>query len=467
MKQSSEVTKARRKLFDKEIRDKNKRSDKLLKIVTEQRMKLKFMVRVVDFIKYNLIIDETISKLKKRWYSTHQNKFTGLRAHSRSDAGLLNPDSVITNLSDYSLSEVEKLALANGLKFSLPPKRLKAGNYLASFELLYNDLSKSLFNGDSEQEVFFKERLSDIGYSSYFNFNMSRHSLLNIPRDQYKALVTLSKNKDVIITNPDKGSGVVILNKTDYVKKMEEIINDTTKFKLCNNQDLYEVSRKIERKVRNFLLRNLKKPGLISDEEYKKLYPNGSHIGVLYGLPKVHKRDVPTRPICSAIGTSTYELGKFLSKIIKPAAACSLGTDLDNTFSFVEQISNQNLSNPFMVSFDVRSLFTNIPLKKTILICLDRLYRGDPAIRPYISEKTLEGLLKLCVCDNTFVFNGKVYQQIDGVAMGSSLGPILANIYMAHLEEEFFFKNSLPFSPTFYRRYVDDTFCLFTTFSSF
>ena len=180
---------------------------------------------------------------------------------------------------------------------------------------------------------------------------------------------------------------------------------------------------------------------------------NGSHIGVLYGLPKAHKRDVPTRPICSVIGTSTYELGKFLSQIIKPAATCSLGTDLDNTFSFVEQISKQNLSNMVMVSFDVRSLFTNIPLRKTIRICLDRLYRGDPAIRPYIPEKTLEGLLKLCVCDNTFVFNGKIYQQTDGVAMGSSLGPLLANIYMAHLEEEFMLKNNHIFSPTFYRIY--------------
>ena len=108
-------------------------------------------------------------------------------------------------------------------------------------------------------------------------------------------------------------------------------------------------------------------------------------------------------------------------------------------------------------------MFTNIPLKKTIGICLDRLYRGDPAIRPYIPEKTLEGLLKLCVCDNTFVFNGRIYQQTDGVAMGSSLGPLLANIYMAHLEEEFLLKNNLLFSPTFYRRYVDDTFCLFRT----
>ena len=126
LKRSSEVMKARRKLLDKEIRDKNKRIERLSKIVTEQRMQLKSLVRVVDYIKYSQIIDETVSELKIHWHSIHQNKFNNLRTHSRSDAGLLDPESIITNLSDYSLSEVEKLALANGLKFSLPSEETQS-----------------------------------------------------------------------------------------------------------------------------------------------------------------------------------------------------------------------------------------------------------------------------------------------------------------------------------------------------
>ena len=184
---------------------------------------------------------------------------------------------------------------ANGLKFTLPPKKLKSGSYLANFEVLFKNLSDSKFHGTDEDEIYFRESLSDIAYSSYFNNNMSRSSLSNIPREQYVAPFLesntyLSKNKDIIITNPDKGSGVVILNRTDYIKKMEEIVNDTTKFKVHNDQDLYRVSRRIERKVRKFLLEHLKKPGLLSDDEYKKLYPNGTHISVLYGLPKVTSR---------------------------------------------------------------------------------------------------------------------------------------------------------------------------------
>ena len=455
---STEIRKARRKLLDTEIRSKEKHLSKLSKLLFQQRDYLKSAVRSIDYVKCRIFIDDAVSKLKVIWYNTHRQKFIKLRFNSRTDAGLLCPDSVITNLSDYPLSEVEKLALANGLKFSLPPSKLKSGSYLANFEILYQNLSGSDFKGNEGDEVSKRNFIRD---NLLVLLTMSRRSLLNIPRDQYNALLELSKNEDIIITCPDKGSGIVILNKADYIKEMEEIVADTTKFKVCKVQDLFQISRKIERKVRTTLLNLLKKPGHLTDDEYKRLYPNGSHIGVLYGLPKVHKPNVPTRPICSMVGTSTYELGKYIADIIKPAAASSLGTDLINTFQFVEQIGRKDLSDVHMISFDVKSLFTNIPLNKTIKICLDRLYWGDPGIRPSIPEDTLKKLLELCVCDNTFVFNGKVWKQVDGVAMGSSLSPLPANIYMARLEEEFYFKESRDFSPTFYRRYVDDTFCIF------
>ena len=229
-----------------------------------------------------------------------------------------------------------------------------------------------------------------MAFSTYFNFNSHRSVLLNLPRDQFKALKNLSKNQDIIITQPDKGSGIVVINKSDYINKVKNTISDTSKFKLSPQQDIYKVSRTIERKVRNFIRDHLKKPGYISEQQYKRLYPNGSHIGVMYGLPKVHKPGNPVRPICSAVGTASYNLGRFATKIIKPAAKNSLGTDLENTFQFVNQVRHCELNDLYMVSYDVRSLFTNIPLKKIIKICLDRLYRGDPDVRPSIPEKSLK-----------------------------------------------------------------------------
>ncbi|KAL5251127.1 hypothetical protein ACHWQZ_G016744 [Mnemiopsis leidyi] len=116
-----------------------------------------------------------------------------------------------------------------------------------------------------------------------------------------------------------------------------------------------------------------------------------------------------------------------------------------------------------MACFDVSSLFTNVPLDETIGITLDRLYRSDVNTPPNLPEHVLKHLLEMCVKDNVFVFNGQVFYQTDGVAMGNPLGPILANIFMAHLEESMIFCGPNIVQPTFYRRYVDDTFCLFTT----
>ena len=184
----------------------------------------------------------------------------------------------------------------------------------------------------------------------------------NLLKEEYMALKALSRNKDIIVTRPDKGSGVVILDRSDYIRKVELILEDTSKFDLAKNQDIFKISRTIETRVRNYLRDKVYKKNLIFEEVYKSLYPNGSHIGILYGLPKCHKSGVPVRPICSAVGTATYDLGKFVANIIKPAAVNKHGTDLDNTFQFVDQIKEQNLTDHVMVSFDVCSLFTNIPL---------------------------------------------------------------------------------------------------------
>ena len=66
-----------------------------------------------------------------------------------------------------------------------------------------------------------------------------------------------------------------------------------------------------------------------------------------------------------------------------------------------------------MVSIDVQSLFTNVPLKETIQICMDRLYRSDRVTAPSMLEHVLKRLIELCVQDNVFVFSGCVYYQVD------------------------------------------------------
>ena len=78
-----------------------------------------------------------------------------------------------------------------------------------------------------------------------------------------------------------------------------------------------------------------------------------------------------------------------------------------------------------------------------------------------LRKNEFRGLLELATKESLFMFDNKYYKQIDGVAMGSPLGPTLANIFLCHHEEMWLDNCPIQFKPDYYRRYVDDTFLLF------
>jgi hypothetical protein len=105
-----------------------------------------------------------------------------------------------------------------------------------------------------------------------------------------------------------------------------------------------------------------------------------------------------------------------------------------------------------MASFDVTSLFTNIPLNETIDIISNRLFSN--AVRFHdLTQLEFKKLLGLAVKNCSFLFNGVLFQQIDGVAMGSPLGPLFANIFLSSHESNWLNNCPVNFKPLLYRRY--------------
>ena len=110
-----------------------------------------------------------------------------------------------------------------------------------------------------------------------------------------------------------------------------------------------------------------------------------------------------------------------------------------------------------LVSYDVSSLFTNVPLEETISILVDKAFENDWFNKTHnlkLQKHQLTELLEIATANQLFQFNGDLYQQKDGVAMGSPLGPLLANVFMCHIESKLEERNLIP---SLYRRYVDDT----------
>ena len=111
-----------------------------------------------------------------------------------------------------------------------------------------------------------------------------------------------------------------------------------------------------------------------------------------------------------------------------------------------------------MVSFDVKSLFTNIPLRECIDLAVSYITDGNTNLKP--SKADLVKLFSIATAQTHCLFDDKVFDQIDGVAMESPIAPVLANLFLGHHEHSWLNKCKGP-SIQFYHKYVDDTFCLF------
>ena len=115
----------------------------------------------------------------------------------------------------------------------------------------------------------------------------------------------------------------------------------------------------------------------------------------------------------------------------------------------------------FVVSFNVNWLFTNVPLDETIDIIVNKAFENATLYHGF-SVFQLRKLLCLGVKNGHFLFNNSLYEQVDGVAMGSPLGPLFANIFLAFHERSWLTNCPLEFKPLFFRRYIDDSFFCFS-----
>ena len=110
----------------------------------------------------------------------------------------------------------------------------------------------------------------------------------------------------------------------------------------------------------------------------------------------------------------------------------------------------------------IESLFTNIPSEETINLCVDKLFKNNTKVNK-LTKGSFRSLLELVTLVTLFIFDGKYYKQKDGVTMGSPLGPTLVNVFLCHFEEQGMCDCPIDYKAISYRRYVEDTFFLFSS----
>ncbi|XP_068742485.1 uncharacterized protein [Montipora capricornis] len=187
-------------------------------------------------------------------------------------------------MSSYNLSFFEKLILSRGLNFALPQK-VEAREVKASFEQLYWRIEPKLANSDTKDLT--STTLKSIA------LNYIKHKNATPPKALLRAVNRLKKREDIVVTRPDKGSGVVILNKDMYVALLKKAsIDDNTKFVPVS----LEQPKRRGRPTKHYhpLLEKEKQLNkLVKDtlppEVAKSVIAKGSSLTHLYCLPKTHK----------------------------------------------------------------------------------------------------------------------------------------------------------------------------------
>ena len=250
-------------------------------------------------------------------------------------------------------------------------------------------------------------------------------------------LKNLKKNWDIVIFQPDRGYDIVILDRTAYNRNIFNIINDTSTFKLLSHD-----STLIREKTLQWALRDLKKKGNLDQDVHNTIYLSGSqpaypentvasyslpllrsHVAAgvkewrLYSQattcqdirstkdaqPRAPNSTPPFRQIVSFIGTYNYNVAKCLSNLLQLHIPSE--NVVTNTSTFVcDMNAFFSMEGNFMVSFEVESLFTNIPLHRCIDLAVDCIIKGNPGIKLIAAD--LKKTFHFSNSRNPFLFKG-------------------------------------------------------------
>ena len=273
----------------------------------------------------------------------------------------------------------------------------------------------------------------------------------NLTPDEQTALKNLSRRQDIIIKPADKGGAVVVWDRQLYLQEANRQLNNTLSYKGLPQSTLKTHTKHISKSISEEIkLGNLPSSATLLN----KCTPRQAHF---YLLPKIHKPGNPGRPIVSACSCPTEHISQYLDFILQPIVQ-SLPTYLKDTTDTLKMLDEFNHQSPFqpnlLFTLDVVSLYTSIPHAEGLaalrffLDCRPQNHNQPPT-------HTLLRLAELVLTLNTFEFDGSIFEQISGVAMGTKMGPSYACLFMGHIEHQILASYTGP-TPELYKRYIDD-----------
>ncbi|XP_063398914.1 uncharacterized protein LOC134683533 [Mytilus trossulus] len=241
--------------------------------------------------------------------------------------------------------------------------------------------------------------------------SVSGKHLRNLSEQESQAINNLKSRDDIVIKQADKGSAVVVINKTDYIEEGNRQLSNTKFYKHLESDPTKEISKQI-----NEVLSDMNSKKHIDDDTYDYLRPDETcTAGRFYLLPKLHKEGTPGRPIVSANDHPTEKISEFVDYHLRPHVR-TMPSYIQDTTDYLKKMDSLNPlpNNTILVSMDVSSLYTNIPKNEGIVAC-EQVWNNRKDKHP--PTDCLVQLLRLVLENNNFVFNDQHYLQVDGTRL--------------------------------------------------
>ena len=375
---------------------------------------------------------ELVMKLKKINEDQQKNlekKLLHLCANSPwKQAG--NPD-IVRNVSSRQLSNTEIEALSLGMKFDSGKDKM---SFVEHVNKNYKWDDPDVEKGFAQGVLACCKALADEESNS-------------MPRRYAKALKTLANDKSIVITQADKGGGLVIIDRAEYRQKMQDMLSNQDTYQKGSKGSIEKASQTFNKSARRILKKSDRGKRMLHLIEEAPKAPT------MRGLPKIHKAGRPMRPITSGVGSAPHCIAKVLAKPLTRMLDTISGCHIKNTSDMVDRLKGKDFSDHMLASLDVQSLFTNVAVDGALRVIKDVVGTMDEEELPLPQQDYID-IVTLCMRFNVFNFEDEEYSQHNGLAMGSPLSPVAACLYLEKLEEEHYLGIMGP--DTMWMRYIDD-----------
>ncbi|XP_055603877.1 uncharacterized protein LOC129752111 [Uranotaenia lowii] len=339
-----------------------------------------------------------------------------------------------------------QLLLSLGSKFALPSTNINP----STFYHLIADI-EGVIETSEDEEVKIRNR-STAANQIVNHIHAHKHNARCNPSENfYKTAIIATKqflktHPHIIVLEADKGNVTVMMNREDYDKKMQTLIDDKNTYTILTR----DPTTGFQTKNNNFAKR-LADLKLINRATELKLKTYRATAPCIYGTPKAHKEGLPLRPVVPCMTSPSYELSKYVGRILQ--ASINSRYNVKDSFEFCEFINEVVLPpDHVLVSFDVVSLFTCIPRD----LVLSNIINNWDAIKKNTNinlDMFLE-IINFCMSCSYFRFKNKYYQQTYGTAMGNPVSSPIADFVMESLLDSV--TRTLDFQIPILRKYVDD-----------